>query len=63
MTLLWRGGGSVFKIAFTLLAIIETDEREREGKMKKFKLFSVMIAVALIFGFWGMASAGTLDEG
>ncbi|MBW2707629.1 MAG: amino acid ABC transporter substrate-binding protein, partial [Deltaproteobacteria bacterium] len=21
-----------------------------------------MIAVALIFGFWGMASAGTLDE-
>ena len=30
--------------------------------MKKFKLFSVMIAVALIFGFWGMASAGTLDE-
>ena len=30
--------------------------------MKKFKLFHVMIAVALIFGFWGMASAGTLDE-
>ena len=30
--------------------------------MKKFKLFSIMIAVALIFGFWGMASAGTLDE-
>ena len=30
--------------------------------MKKFKLFSVMIAVALIFGFWGMASGGTLDE-
>jgi polar amino acid transport system substrate-binding protein len=30
--------------------------------MKKFKIFSVMIAVALIFGFWGMASAGTLDE-
>ena len=30
--------------------------------MKKFKLFSVMIAVALIFGFWGMALAGTLDE-
>ena len=30
--------------------------------MKKFKLFSVMIAVALVFGFWGMASAGTLDE-
>ena len=30
--------------------------------MKKFKLFSVMIAVALIFGFWGMVSAGTLDE-
>jgi polar amino acid transport system substrate-binding protein len=30
--------------------------------MKKFKLFFVMIAVALIFGFWGMASAGTLDE-
>ncbi len=30
--------------------------------MKKFKLFSIMIAVALIFGFWGPASAGTLDE-
>jgi len=30
--------------------------------MKKFKLFSIMIAVALIFGFWGMASAGTLDD-
>ena len=30
--------------------------------MKKFKLFSMMIAVAVIFGFWGMASAGTLDE-
>ena len=30
--------------------------------MKKFKLFHVMIAVALVFGFWGMASAGTLDE-
>ena len=30
--------------------------------MKKSKLFSIMIAVALIFGFWGMASAGTLDE-
>ena len=30
--------------------------------MKKFKLFYMMIAVALIFGFWGMASAGTLDE-
>jgi len=30
--------------------------------MKKFKVFSMMIAVALIFGFWGMASAGTLDE-
>ena len=30
--------------------------------MKKFKLFHVMIAVALIFGFCGMASAGTLDD-
>ena len=30
--------------------------------MKKFKLFSIMIAVALVFGLWGMASAGTLDE-
>jgi len=30
--------------------------------MKKFKVFSMMIAVALIFGFWGLASAGTLDE-
>ena len=30
--------------------------------MKKFKLFYVMITVALVFGFWGMASAGTLDE-
>jgi polar amino acid transport system substrate-binding protein len=30
--------------------------------MKKFKLFSIMIAVSLVFGFWGMASAGTLDE-
>jgi polar amino acid transport system substrate-binding protein len=30
--------------------------------MKKFKVFSVMIAVAVIFGFWGIASAGTLDE-
>ena len=30
--------------------------------MKKFKLFSMMIAVALVFGLWGMASAGTLDD-
>ena len=30
--------------------------------MKKFKLFSVMIAMAVIFGFWGMAFAGTLDD-
>ncbi len=30
--------------------------------MKKFKLVSVVIAMALIFGTWGMASAGTLDE-
>jgi len=30
--------------------------------MKKFNLFSVVIAVTLIFGFCGMASAGTLDE-
>ena len=30
--------------------------------MKKFKLFSIMIAVSLVFGFWGMASAETLDE-
>ena len=30
--------------------------------MKKSKLFSMMIAVALVFGLWGMASAGTLDE-
>ena len=30
--------------------------------MKKFKVFSVMIAVAVIFGFLGIASAGTLDE-
>ena len=30
--------------------------------MKKLKLFSVMIAVALNFGFWGMALAGTLDD-
>jgi polar amino acid transport system substrate-binding protein len=30
--------------------------------MKKFKLFSVMIVVAVIFIFWGMVSAGTLDE-
>ena len=30
--------------------------------MKKFKLFSMMIAVALVFGLWGMASAGTLYE-
>ena len=30
--------------------------------MKKVKLFSIMIAAALVFGFWGMASAGTLDE-
>ena len=30
--------------------------------MKKFKLFSMMLAVALVFGLWGMASAGTLDE-
>jgi len=57
-----KGGGSVFKIGSILLAIIETDNREREGKMKKFKLFSMMIAVALVFGLWGMASAGTLDE-
>ena len=41
---------------------IETNNRKREEKMKKFKLFSVMIAVAVIFGFWGMASAGTLDD-
>ena len=55
-------GGSVFKIRFIMLAIIEMQHREREGKMKKFGLFRVMVAVALIFGFWGMASAGTLDE-
>ena len=30
--------------------------------MKKFQLLSMMMALALIFGFWGMASAGTLDE-
>ena len=30
--------------------------------MKRLKIFSVMIAVALIFSFWGMVSAGTLDE-
>ena len=30
--------------------------------MKKFKVFSMMIAVSLVFGFWGMVSAGTLDE-
>ena len=30
--------------------------------MKKIKLFHVVIAVAVILGFWGMASAGTLDE-
>ena len=30
--------------------------------MKKFKLLSVMFAVALIFGFWALASAGTLDD-
>jgi len=30
--------------------------------MKKVKLFSIMIAAALVFGIWGMASAGTLDE-
>ena len=30
--------------------------------MKRFKLFHLMIAVALVFGFWGMASAGTLDD-
>jgi polar amino acid transport system substrate-binding protein len=30
--------------------------------MKKFKVFSMMIAVSLVFGFLGMASAGTLDE-
>lgn len=30
--------------------------------MKKFKLVSIMISVALIFGFWGLASAGTLDD-
>ena len=30
--------------------------------MKKIKLVSMMVTVAVIFGFWGMASAGTLDE-
>lgn len=30
--------------------------------MKKFKLLSVMMAVAFIFGLSGMVSAGTLDE-
>ncbi len=30
--------------------------------MKKFKLLTVIISAALIFGSWGMASAGTLDE-
>lgn len=30
--------------------------------MKRFRLFHVMLAVALIFGFWGLSSAGTLDE-
>jgi len=30
--------------------------------MKTSKLFTMMIAVALVLGLWGMASAGTLDE-
>ncbi len=30
--------------------------------MKKIKLISMIIAVAFIFGFWGLAAAGTLDE-
>ncbi len=30
--------------------------------MKKIKLFSAIIAVAVIFGFWGIVSAGTLDD-
>ncbi len=30
--------------------------------MKKFKLFSMIMAVALVFCFWSVASAGTLDE-
>jgi polar amino acid transport system substrate-binding protein len=30
--------------------------------MRKFKLLYLMLAVGLIFGLWGMASAGTLDD-
>lgn len=30
--------------------------------MKKIKLISVIVAVTVIFGFWGLAAAGTLDE-
>jgi len=30
--------------------------------MKKFKVFSVIVSLAILFVFWGAASAGTLDE-
>jgi polar amino acid transport system substrate-binding protein len=56
------GEGSVRDIGIHLFTVIETDNRQREEKMKKCKIFSVMMAAALIFGFWGMASAGTLDD-
>jgi hypothetical protein len=35
---------------------------KREEKMKKVKVFSVLVSLALVFGFLGIAWAGTLDE-
>jgi len=35
---------------------------EREGKMKKAHLLFVLISFVFVFGFWGAASAGTLDD-
>lgn len=35
---------------------------KKEGKMKKVKVFSVIVSLAIFFGFLAIASAGTLDE-
>jgi polar amino acid transport system substrate-binding protein len=35
---------------------------KKEGKMKKVKVFSVIVSLAILFAFLGAASAGTLDE-
>jgi len=35
---------------------------KKEEKMKKVKVFSVLVSLVIVFGFLGIASAGTLDE-